>query len=206
VVDLFAERGVIVTHTTVMRWVQRYVPIFEKRWKKYAHPIGPSWRVDETYIKVKGKWAYYYRAIEKDGHTIDFYLSPTRNAKAAKRFPGKSIQGLSDWAFPRKLNTDKASAYTAAIQELKQEGKLPPETEHRQVKYLNNRIKSDHGKLKRLVKPTLGFKSMKTAYATLKGFEIMRALKKGQDSLWRYQPGIKGEVCLIHRNFGLYAS
>jgi IS6 family transposase len=116
------------------------------------------------------------------------------------------IKNLSYWAFPRKLNTDKAAAYTTAINELKQEGKLPPETEHRQVKYLNNRLESDHGKLKRLVKPTLGFKSMKTAYATLKGFEVMRALKKGQGRLWRYQPGIKGEICLINRSFGLYTS
>ena len=110
---------------------------------------------------------------------------------------------MSRWAFPQKLNTDKAAAYGTAIQELKLEGKLPPETEHRQVKYLNNRLESDHGKLKRLVKPTLGFKSMKTAYATLKGFEVMRALKKGQGSPWQYQPGVNGEVCLINRNFGL---
>jgi IS6 family transposase len=154
-------------------------------------------------IKVKGKWAYYYRAIDKAGNTIDFYLSSTRNAKAAKRFLSKSIKGLSAWAFPKKFNTDKAAAYTSAIQELKQEGQLPPKTEHRQVKYLNNRLESDHGKLKRLVKPTLGFKSMKTAYATLKGFEVMRAFKKGQVGLWRYQKDVKGEMWLINCTFGL---
>jgi len=93
-----------------------------------------------------------------------------------------------------------------AIAALKQEGKVPPKLIHRQVKYLNNRLESDHGKLKRLVKPTLGFKSMKTAYATLKGFEVMRAFKKGQGGLWRYQEDVKGEVCFINRNFGLYAS
>ncbi len=178
--------------------------MIEKRLRWYwRRPTSTSWRLDETYINVKGKWAYYYRALDKDGNTIDFYLLPTRNTKAAKRFLAKSIKGLSRWAFPQKLNTDKAAAYGAAIQELKEEGKLPPETEHRQVKYLNNRLESDHGKLKRLVKPTLGFKSLKTAYATLKGFEVMRALKKGQGSPWRYQPGVKGEVCLINRNFGL---
>ena len=204
---MLEERGIEVDHTTLYRWVQHYAPLIEKRLRWYwRRPTSNSWRLDETYIKVRGKWAYYYRAIDKDGHTIDFYLSHTRNAKAAKRFLGKAIKNLSDWAFPRKLNTDKASAYTAAILELKREGKLPAETEHRQVKYLNNRLESDHGKLKRLVKPTLGFKSMKTAYATLKGFEVMRALKQGQGSLWRYQDGVKGEVCLINRNFGLYAS
>ncbi len=205
--EMLEERGIEVDHTTLYRWMQHYAPLIEKRLCWYwRRPISSSWRLDGTYIKVKGKWAYYYRAIDKDGHTIDFYLSPTRNAKAAKRFLGKSIKGLSNWFFPRKLNTDKASTYTAAIQELKQEGKLPPETEHRQVKYLNNRLEADHGKLKRLVKPTLGFKSMKTAYVTLKGFEVMRALKKGQGSPWQYQPGVKGEVCQINRNFGLYTA
>ena len=201
---MLEERGIELDHTTLYRWVQHYAPLIEKRLRWYwRRPTSTSWRLDETYIKVKGKWAYYYRAIDKDGNTIDFYLSPTRNAKAAKRFLAKSIKGLSRWAFPRKLNTDKAAAYGSAIQELKQEGKLPAEIEHRQVKYLNNRLESDHGKLKRLVKPTLGFKSMKTAYATLKGFEVMRALKKGQASAFQYQKGIQGEVRLVERCFNL---
>ena len=202
--EMLQERGIEVDHTTLYRWVQHYAPLIEKRLRwAWRRPTSTSWRLDETYIKVKGKWAYYYRAIDKDGNTIDFYLSSTRNAKAAKRFLSKSIKGLSVWAFPKKFNTDKAAAYTTAIQELKQEGQLPLKTEHRQVKYLNNRLESDHGKLKRLVKPTLGFKSMKTAYATLKGFEVMRAFKKGQGSLWRYQSDVKGEVWLINRTFGL---
>ena len=100
-------------------------------------------------------------------------------------------------------NTDKADAYDRAIEELKQEGKCPPSTMHRKVKYLNNIIEADHGKLKRLIKPTLGFKSMKTAYATIKGFEVMRALKKGQAKIWQYQKGITGEVRLVERAFGI---
>jgi transposase-like protein len=72
--SLMAERGVTLVHTTVMRWVQRYIPVFEKKWKKYARPVGSSWRVDETYIKVKGKWHYFYRAVDKQGHTVDFLL------------------------------------------------------------------------------------------------------------------------------------
>jgi IS6 family transposase len=193
--EMLEERGIEVDHTTLYRWVQHYAPLIEKRlhwfWRR---PTSTSWRLDETYIKVKGKWAYYYRAIDKDRNAIDFYLSSTRNAKAAKRFLSKSIKGLNTWAFPKKFNTDKAAAYGTAIQELKLEGQLPSKTEHRQVKYLNNRLESDHGKLKRLVKPTLGFKSMKTAYATLKGFEVMRAFKKGQGGLWRYQKDVKGEL------------
>ena len=106
---------------------------------------------------------------------------------------------------PRLINTDKAAAYGAAILQLKNEGKLSIDTEPRQVKYLNNIIEQDHGKLKRLIKPTLGFKSMKTAYATIKGFEVMRALKKGQAKAFQIQTGIKGEVRLVERAFGLGA-
>ena len=106
---------------------------------------------------------------------------------------------------PRVINTDKAGCYGVAIAELKKEGKLAQKTQHRQVKYLNNIVEADHGKLKRLIGPTLGFKTMKAAYATIKGFEVMRALKKGQARPWRYQEGIMGEVRLIERNFGLAA-
>ncbi len=137
------------------------------------------------------------------GDTIEFYLSSTRNAKAAKRFLGKALKGLTPWDQPRTINTDKAPAYGSAITELKAEGKCPPETVHRQVKYLNNIVEADHGKLKRLIIPVRGFKSMKTAYATIKGFEVMRALRKGQGSSWNYQGGIIGEVRLIERVFGI---
>jgi transposase-like protein len=106
---------------------------------------------------VRGKWTYLYRAVDKRGDTIDFYLSSTRSAKAAKRFLGKALRGLKDWEKPAKLNTDKAPSYGAAIAELKREGKLAAETEHRQVKYLNNVLEADHGKLKMLIKPVRGF-------------------------------------------------
>ena len=102
------------------------------------------------------------------------------------------------------INTDKAPTFGPAIAELKMEGKLPDETLHRQVKYLNNVVEADHGKLKQLIKPVRGFKSMKTAYATIKGFEVMRALHKGQAALWQYGGGIMGEVRLIERQFGIY--
>jgi transposase-like protein len=131
-------------------------------------------------VKVRGKWAYLYRALDKQENTIDFYLSPTRNAKAAKRFLGKALNGLNDWEKPKVINTDKAPASVIAISELKAEGKCPEDTVHRQVKYLNNVVESDHGKLKQLIRPVRGFKRLKTAYATIMGFEVMRALRKGQ--------------------------
>ena len=154
-------------------------------------------------MKVRGKWAYLYRAVDKHGDTIDFHLSPTRNAKAAKRFLAKALRGLRASECPTVINTDKAPTYGLAIATLKKERKLPPDTEHRQVQYLNNRLEADHGKLKRLIRPTLGFQSLRTAFATLRGFEVMRALKKGQGSLFRYLPGVAGEVSLVPRTCGL---
>jgi transposase, IS6 family len=112
--------------------------------------------VDETYVKVKGCWAYFYRAVEKKGNTIDFYFSRTRNASAAKRFLSKAISGLKDWEKPLKINADKAPSYGIAIAQLKAEGKYPEETIHHQVKYLNNIVEADHGKLKRLIKENRG--------------------------------------------------
>ena len=203
---MLVERGVSVDHSTIYRWVQCYAPEMEKRLRWYWKRPGfsRSWRVDETYIKVKGKWTYLYRAVDKEGDTIDFYLSPTRNAKAAKRFLGKAVSGLKDWEKPETINTDKAPAYGIAIKELKKDGKLPGTMQHRQVKYLNNVIEADHGKLKQLIRPVRGFKTLKTAYATIKGFEVMRALKKGQAQLFQFQKGIMGEVRLIERQFGVY--
>ena len=145
---------------TIYRWVQRFAPEMERlRWQ-WRRPQSRSWRGDETYIKVRGKWAYLYRAVDKLGNTIDFYLSATRNTKAAKRFLGKALRGLKEWEQPEVLNTDKAPAYAAAIAELKAEGKCPKDTRHRQVKYLNNVVEADHGKLKLLIRPVRGFKTL----------------------------------------------
>ena len=130
---MMTERGVAVDHSTIYRWVQRFAPEMEKRLRwQWRRPQSRSWRVDETYIKVRGKWAYLYRAVDKLGNTIDFYLSATRNTKAAKRFLGKALRGLKEWEQPEVLNTDKAPAYAAAIAELKAEGKCPKDTRHRQ--------------------------------------------------------------------------
>jgi transposase, IS6 family len=115
---------------------------------------------------VKGRWKYLYHAIDKDGATLDFYLAERRN-KAAKRFRAAALKRSQDWV-PRVINTAKNAAYGEAVAELKSEGVIPPELEHRQAKYLNNRLKSDHGKLKRLIRPNLGFQPMRTARATIK--------------------------------------
>lgn len=201
------ERDVKVDYATLYRSVQHYAPEMEKllRWYWKRPGLSRSWRVDETHVKMCGQWAYLYRAVDKDGDTIDFHLSATRNSKAAKRFLGKALHSLKEWEKPLKINTDEAPTYGPAIAEFKKDGKLPKETVHRQVKYLNNVIESDHGRLKQLIKSVRGFKSLKTAYATLKGFEVMHALRKGQAALWQYGGGIMGEVRLIERSFGKYA-
>ena len=175
------------------------------RWQ-WRVPRSTSWRVDETYVKVRGEWAYLYRAVDKLGNTIDFYLSPTRNTAAAKRFLGKALRGLKDWEQPDVINTDKAPTYAAALAELKKEGKCPKHTVHRQAKYLNNVIEADHGKLKQLIRPVRGFKTLKTAYAAIKGFEVMRALRKGQASAFNVSGDIRGEARIVERAFGPGAS
>ena len=172
------------------------------RWQ-WRCPQSSSWRVDETYVKVRGKWTYLYRALDRDGNTIDFSLSPTRNAKAAKRFLGKALNGLKAWEKPEIINTDKAPTYGMASAELKAEGKCPAETVHRQVKYLNNVIEADHGKLKQLIRPVRGFKTLKTAYGTIAGFEVMRALRKGQAAIFNLTRDICGEARIVERAFGL---
>ncbi|HVP99225.1 MAG TPA: DDE-type integrase/transposase/recombinase [Roseiarcus sp.] len=130
----------------------------------------------------------------------------TRNTAAAKRFLGKALNGLKDWAKPRVINTDKAPTYAAALAELKKEGRCPEETLHRRIKYLNNIIEADHGKLKQLIRPVRGFKTLKTAYATIKGFEVMRALRKGQASAFNITRDIRGEARIVERAFGLGGS
>jgi IS6 family transposase len=195
-----------VDHSTIYLWVQKYAPEIEKRLRwQWRRPQSTSWRVDETYVKVRGKWTYLYRALDKLGNTIDFYLSPTRNANAAKRFLGKALSGLKDWEKPHIINTDKAPTYGIAISELKAEGKCPEKTVHRQVKYLNNVVEADHGKMKQLIHPVRGFKTLKTAYATIMGFEVMRALRKGQAAIFNLTRDIRGEARIVERAFGLGA-
>ena len=199
--QMMAERRSRVDHATIYRWVQRYAPEIEKRMRwQWRRPRSTGWRVDETYDKVRGKWAYLYRAVDKFGDTIEFYLSPTRNTKAAKRFLGKALKGLKSWEQPRIINTDKAPTHAAALAELQDEGKCPEDLEHRQAKYLNNIIEADHGKMKQLIKPVRGFKTLKSAYATIKCFEVMRALCKGQGSAFNLTNDMNGEARIIERH------
>jgi len=172
-----AERGVTVVHTTIMRWVQHYVPVFEKRWMKYARPTGSSWRVDETYIRVKGKWTYLYRAVDKQGQTVDFLLSEKRDIGAAKSFFIKAIENNEA---PQKITLDGYEASHRAVAELKEEGMLSASVEVRTCKYLNNLIEQDHRRVKQRYYPMLGFKNFNNAAVTLSGIELAQKIKKEQ--------------------------
>ena len=177
VCELMAERGVTLVHTTVMRWVQCYVPVFEKRWQKYARPVGLSWRVDETYIRVKGKWTYLYRAVDKQGRTVDFLLSEKRDKAAAKRF---FMKATGNNKAPEKITLDGYEATHQAVADLQAEGVLSATVEVRTSKYLNNLIEQDHRRVKQRYYPMLGFKSFSNAAVTLSGIELAQKIRKGQ--------------------------
>src|ERR1700761_8060205 len=141
--ELLAERGLSVDHVTVWRWVQRYAPELDQRLRKRLKTTNDSWRVDETYVRVKGKWVYLYRAVESSGATIDFLLSAKRDAATAQRFLGKALGGESHPA-PRVMNTDEYAGYPPAIVRLKSVGTLEENRRHRPVQYLNNVLEQDH--------------------------------------------------------------
>jgi putative transposase len=173
--EMMEERGVTVDHSTVSRWAIRFLPLLEKTFRKYKRPVGGSWRMDETYIKVKGVWKYLYRAVDRDGKTIDFLLTAKRDKAAAKRFFDKAMQANG---VPEKVTVDKSGANKAAIDEINANREKPMAV--RQVKYLNNIVEQDHRAVKRITKPMLGFKSFQSAKNILAGIELMHMIRKGQ--------------------------
>src|SRR5437588_3270890 len=176
-VQMMAERGIALAHTTILRWVQRYVPDFEKRWKRYALPVGDSWRVDETYLKVRGRWVYLYRAVDKAGRTIDFLLSKRRDMAAAKGFFSRAVK---QHGAPRVITLDGYAASHRAVAKLKEVGTLPQRVRIRSSEYLNNVIEQDHRRIKQRVRPMLGFKRFESAAVTIRGIELAEKIKKGQ--------------------------
>src|SRR3954467_15919257 len=176
---MLRDRGVEVDHSTVFRWIQAYAAELEKRIRPHLRMSNGSWRVDETYVKVKGRWTYVYRAVDSRGQTIDFLLSAKRDAEAAKRFFRKAL-GQPHTVNPRTITVDRSPAYPCAVEQLKEDGELWRRSRLRQVKYLNNIIKQDRRRVKRLVRPGLGFGSFWTARRTLAGYEVMAMVRKGQ--------------------------
>jgi IS6 family transposase len=153
---MLLDRGVEVDHTTIFRWIQAYAAELEKRIRPHLRMSNGSWRVDETYVKVRGRWMYLYRAVDSRGQTIDFVLSAKRDAEAAKRFFRKAL-AQSHTVNPRTITVDKNAAYPKAAAAMKRDGELWRWSRLRQVKYLNNIVEQDHRNVKRLTSPGLGF-------------------------------------------------
>ncbi|GAC1663656.1 MAG: IS6 family transposase [Ktedonobacteraceae bacterium] len=201
--EMMRERGLPVDHTTIYRWVQRYAPELEQRSKRHLKATTDSWRVDETYVKVKNVWMYLSRAVDSQGNTLEFRLSATRDAEAAKRFFAKTL-AAPHTTTPRVITVDKNAAYPRAISELKAEGAIAEGCELRQVKYLNNMVEQDHRFIKRRVKPGLGFFSFETAWNTLQGYEVINMVRKGQ--IRGVEKGdILGQIAFIAHRFGVAA-
>ena len=180
-VEMMAERGLSVAHTTIMRWIQRYVPEFEKRWNRFARQAGRSWRVDETYVKIKGRWTYLYRAVDKKGKTVDFLLRAKRDVAAAKAFFRRAFRGQD--RLPHKITLDGYQASHRAAKEVLDEHSAGNQCEIRSSKYLNNLIEQDHRSIKLRLGPMLGFKRFRRAATTIAGIELMHRVRKAQFKL-----------------------
>jgi putative transposase len=175
--ELMVEHGINIYHSTINRWVIKYSPELLEKFKSKKKSVNKSWRMDETYVKVKGKWYYLYRAVDKFGNTIDFLLTKNRNKKSARKFFQKAIKSSG---IPEKITIDKSGANKAGIGSINNELKKDQQIETRQIKYLNNIVEQDHRFIKKIIKPTKGFKSFTSAAATLSGIELHHMLKKSQ--------------------------
>ncbi|AXC16131.1 Mobile element protein (plasmid) [Acidisarcina polymorpha] len=173
--EMMAERGTSVDHSTVHRWAIKLLPVLEKAFRRVKRKVGRSWRMDETYIKVKGEWKYLYRAVDKAGKTVDFLLRAHRDKAAARTFFEQAIERNGA---PEKVTIDKSGSNVAALETINAErGK---QILVRQAKYLNNIVEQDHRGVKRRTRPMLGFKDVRCARILLSGIELMRMISKGQ--------------------------
>jgi transposase-like protein len=187
----------------VWRWVQRYSPELEQRLRRHLKPTNKSWRVDETYVRVKGRWCYLYRAIDSTGATIDFLLSAVRDADAAKQLFRRALSSFSH-PQPRVINTDLAPIYGLAIPDIKKEGILRRRCRHRPVQYLNNILEQDHRAIKRRVNAKQGFREFQAAGRTIQGYEAINMIRKGQVR-WVNRKDVRRQIQFINKLFELPA-
>ena len=183
--EIMAERGVELDHATLNRWVARYAGLVAEQGRRRKAPVDRSWRMDETYVKVRGEWTYLYRAVDKFGQTLDFMLSKRRNKTAATKFFARALEANG---LPRKIVIDRSGANTAGINAINRMLKrfgCPVPIEMVRIKYLNNIVEQDHRTIKRRIRPMLGFKSFASAASTLAGIELANMIRKGQ-----FTPGV----------------
>lgn len=198
--DLLAERGITVDPATINRWVVKFGPEIARRSFSRRGPRGLSWHVDETYLRVGGKWRYLWRAVDQNGKVIDFRLTARRNAKAARAFFRQARETVRIYG-PVSVTTDKAPTYERVISEMNAYSFPGDEILHVNRKWRNNRIESDHAALKRITDPGRGFQSLRTAKATLKGIEAIRMIKRGH--VCDPPTNVTGEVRLLAELFDL---
>ena len=174
---MMAGRGITLTHTTILRWVQRYLPEFETRWSRYAGPVGGSWRMDETYIKVRGRWSTCIGRWTKQARRWISFSAGTRDVNAAKSFLRSAMKNTR---VRTKITLDAYAASHRAVREMKQSGELPRRVKVRSSQYLNNLVEQDHRRVKQRIRPMLGFKRFDNAAVTISGIELAEKIKKGQ--------------------------
>ena len=175
VAEWLAERGLTVDRSTVYRWVRRYLPLLGEAARRYRRPVGKRWRVDETYCRLSGRWAYCYRAIDQHGQVVDVYVSERRNAAAARAFFERAVAETG--TRPERVVTDEALCYPPALRT------LLPDAEHRTSKYLNNGLERDHGHLKQRLRPMRGLKQLAAADGFTRGHALVQNLRHGFSSL-----------------------
>jgi len=173
--ELMSIRGVKVDHTTIQRWVFKFTPLLEREFRKRKRSVGKRWRMDETYIKVNGQWRYLYRAVDKEGNTVDFLLTKRRKRMSAQSF---LIKAITNNGKPELINIDKSGANTHAIRIYNK--RSFSKIEIRQCKYLNNIVEQDHRFVKKRIVRGLGFKEFESAKRTLSGIEIVHMIRKNQ--------------------------
>jgi IS6 family transposase len=175
VVEWLAERGLTADRSTVYRWVRRFLPLLGEAARRYRHPVGGRWRVDETYCRLNGRWAYCYRAIDQVGQVVDVYFSERRNAAAAEAFFARATAETG--VTPERVVTDKAACYPPALRA------VLPSAEHRCPKYLNNGLERDHGHLKQRLRPMRGFRQLASADLLTRGHALVQNLRNGFSTL-----------------------
>ena len=186
-VEMMAERGINVAHSTILRWVARYVPLFEKRWNRFKRVFGTSWRVDETYVPIKAKWHYLYRAVDKHGITFDLVLRRDRGIAAAQAFFRKALQSTAP-RVPRKVTLDGHVPSRRASWLLRKKHRCWRNVKVRTCKYLNNIVEQNRRAIKRRCASMAGFKSFENAAITIAGIELAHRIRNGQFSFGRGRP------------------
>jgi transposase-like protein len=181
--ELLTERGVEVDHVTIYRWVLRFTPLLADAARPCRHRVGDRWRVDETYVKVAGRWRYVYRAIDQFGQVVDVVLSARRDANAAHRFFERAIGATK--VTPVEVTTDQAPVYPAVLEA------LLPAAWHRTDRYANNRVECDHGRLKTRLKPMRGLKQDRSARVVIAGHALVQNVRRGHYELAAEEPATR---------------